>query len=204
MNHTPEKHTQITFVRHGETDWNRQRRVQGVSDIPLNETGRAQAQATAVALSGHDFQAVFASPLSRAYETAQIISAHLGLGEPQSLNAVIERNYGEGEGLTDAEIERLWPDGSRVPGRETRDEVVSRAVLSLIDLAERYPGQHLLIVSHGGVIGSLSRHLTDDQVPAAGEPIPNGSVHHFSVQNGELVLHEFNLVPDGTGLMPTS
>lgn len=193
--------THVTFVRHGETEWNRTKRVQGTSDIPLNDTGRLQALTTAQALSSHHFTAVFASPLSRAYETAQIISSHLGLDDPERLAGVVERNYGDAEGLTDREIESRWPDGFSVPGRESRSAVVARALPALCELSERYPGGHLLVVSHGGVIGSLTRHLTNYRVPAPGQAIPNGSVHHFVYENGTLSLEKFNLIPAGNTLV---
>lgn len=201
MNDSSAAQTRVTFVRHGETEWNRTKRVQGKSDIPLNDVGRAQARATAQALSSEEFTAVFTSPLGRAHETAQIISAHLGLGEPELLAGVVERNYGEGEGLTDQEIESRWPRDSDVPGRESRESVVTRALSTLGELSERYPGGRLLVVSHGGVIGSLSRHLTNQKVPAPGQAIFNGSVHHFVYENGQLSLEKFNLVPSGDALV---
>lgn len=201
MNDFSDAHTRVTFVRHGETEWNRIKRVQGASDIPLNDVGRAQARATAQALSSEEFTAVFTSPLGRAHETAQIISDRLGLGEPELLAGVIERNYGEGEGLTDQEIESRWPHDSEVPGRESRDAVVARALAALAELSERFPGGRLLVVSHGGVIGSLARHLTNQKIPAPGQAIFNGSVHHFVYENGELNLEKFNLIPSGNALV---
>ncbi|AGW41376.1 phosphoglycerate mutase [Leifsonia xyli subsp. cynodontis DSM 46306] len=165
----------------------------GASDIPLNETGRGQADATGRALAGGRFHALYASPLSRAYETGRIIAGHLGLGDPLPLPAVVERDYGEAEGLTGEQILERWPEDAPVPGRETREEVVARTLPALLQLGERHPGESILVVSHGGVIGSLAHHLTDHAVPGPGEFIANGSVHRFVYEDGTLTLDRFNL-----------
>ncbi|GIT81728.1 putative phosphatase PhoE [Leifsonia sp. LS1] len=196
--------TLISLVRHGQTDWNLARRIQGSSDIPLNDTGRAQAEATGRALAGGRFDAIYASPLGRAFETASIISSHLGLGEPTPLPALVERHYGEAEGLTGAEILERWPEGTPVPGRETREQVVERALPALVELGESHPGESILVVSHGGVIGSLVRQVTDHALPGPGEVIPNGSVHRFVYVDGALRLDRFNLGPEDRDLLTAS
>lgn len=196
--------TLISLVRHGQTDWNLAKRIQGSSDIPLNDTGRAQAEATGRALSVGRFDAVYASPLGRALDTARIIGRHLGLGEPALLPAVAERRYGEAEGLTGAEILERWPEDTPVPGRETRQEVVERALPALLELGERHTGESIVVVSHGGVIGSLARHITDHAVPGPGEVIPNGSVHRFVYDDGRLTLDRFNLDPEDHDLFTAS
>ena len=196
--------TFISLVRHGQTDWNLAKRIQGSSDIPLNATGRDQAEATGRALAGGRFDAIYASPLSRAMETARIISGHVGLGRPEALAAVAERNYGEAEGMTGEQILARWPEGTPVPGRETRDEVVARALPALRDLGERHPDENVIVVSHGGVISSLVRHVTDHALPGPGELIPNGSVHRFIYEDGALTLDRFNLGPEDRDLFTAS
>ncbi|AAT89032.1 phosphoglycerate mutase [Leifsonia xyli subsp. xyli str. CTCB07] len=131
--------TLISLVRHGQTDWNLAKRIQGASDIPLNETSRVQADATGRALAAGRFDALYASPLSRAYETGRIIAGHLGLGDPLPLPAVVERNYGEAESLTGEQALERWPGDTPVPGQETREEVVARALPALLQLGERHP-----------------------------------------------------------------
>ena len=196
--------TLISLVRHGQTDWNLAKRIQGSSDIPLNATGRAQADATGRALAGGCFDAIYASPLSRALDTGRIIAGHVGLGEPVPLAAVAERRYGEAEGLTGAEILERWPEDEPVPGRESRDEVVARALPALLELGERHPGAHVIVVSHGGVIGSIARHVTGHARPGPGEVIPNGSVHRFRYRDGALALDRFNLGPEDHDLLTAS
>ena len=196
--------TRISLVRHGQTDWNLAKRIQGSSDIPLNATGRDQAEATARALAGGRYDAIYASPLSRATETAQIIAVHTGLSDPVPLDALAERRYGEAEGLTGEEILARWPDGAPVPGRESRDEVVRRALPALLELGERHRDESVIVVSHGGVIGSLVRHVTAHALPGPGEVIPNGSVHEFVYDDGTLELDRFNLRPEDRDLFTAS
>ena len=118
--------TQLFLVRHGETDWNRQRRIQGRTDIPLNETGREQARMTGLRLAARSWSGLLASPLSRATETAAIIGRQVGLGDPEPVPALVERDYGEAEGMDWLQIERRFPNGTPVPGRESRAEVADR------------------------------------------------------------------------------
>jgi probable phosphoglycerate mutase len=184
--------TRITLVRHGETEWNATKRVQGSSDIPLNDTGREQAQEAALALAGESWDAVLASPLSRARETAEIIAAGLGLGEITPIPQIAERSYGAAEGMRDVDIRANFPAGlESVPDLESRQAVVARALPALLALAESHPDQSLIVVSHGAVIGSIVRELSGGTLPAAGQQITNASAHRFQIIDGDLVLLEF-------------
>ena len=194
--------TELYLVRHGETDWNRQRRIQGMTDIPLNDTGRAQATATGKLLARRRWDAVYASPLSRARETASLIAAELGLPEPTLLDELVERNYGEAEGMDWLQVETQFPHGSAVPGRESREQVAARVVPALVRLAEERAGQALVVVSHGGAIRAV---LNDVDPDAQFGMITNGSVHSFRLEEGGLRLIAFDdpleveSVADGCG-----
>jgi uncharacterized phosphatase len=181
--------TTIYLVRHGETDWNRERRIQGSTDIPLNDTGRAQAAASGELLASRRWDGVYASPLSRAFETAQIIATRLGLPEPAIVPEVAERRYGEAEGLTGDEIDARFPGDSPVPGRESRDDVAARAIPAIVALAERHPGESIVVVSHGGVIRTILTAVAPGEHP---EPIRNGSIHSFRHTEGTLDLIAFD------------
>ena len=181
--------TELYLVRHGETDWNRQRRIQGLTDIPLNSTGRDQARATGMLLARRRWDAVFASPLSRARETASLIATELGLPEPTLIDALVERNYGAAEGLDWMQVETRFPHGTRVPGRESREEVGARVVPALVELAEQHVGESLVIVSHGGAIRSV---LNVVEPSASHGMITNGSVHSFRLEDGALKLIAFD------------
>jgi broad specificity phosphatase PhoE len=181
--------TSLYLVRHGETDWNAQRRIQGRTDIPLNETGRAQARTTGDLLARRGWDGIFSSPLSRARETAEIIGEAIGIHEVGIIDEIAERNYGAAEGLEDAQIEREFPGDTAVPGRETHGEVAARVLPALMDLAISSPGQSLLVVSHGGVIRSVLNAV--DPGTKHGR-ISNGSVHSFELVDGSLELVAFD------------
>ncbi|MFB2582655.1 histidine phosphatase family protein [Herbiconiux sp. P15] len=192
--------TTFTFVRHGQTDWNFQKRIQGRTDVPLNETGREQAREAAEQLAGRRWDGIVASPLSRARETAEIIAEQLGLPAPEIVGALQERSYGEVEGLDAVGIAERFPDPlAPVPGRERRSDVVKRVLPALEALAEEHPGESLIVVSHGGVIASLLRYVTEKKLPEKAHAIPNGSAHDFVIEAGEVSILEFN----GAAIDPT-
>lgn len=191
--------TVFALVRHGETDWNFQRRIQGTTDIPLNDTGREQARATGALLASRRWTALVASPLSRAAETARLIGEHVGLGEPELEPRLAERDYGRAEGLTGAEIDALFPDGADVPGREPREAVAERAVAALHDLAARHPGEAVIVVAHGGVIRSVLETVAPGRHR---EPITNGSVHSFRHADGAIELVAFDDPIDEQSIFP--
>jgi broad specificity phosphatase PhoE len=180
--------TRFFLVRHGETEWNRLRKIQGISDIPLNDTGRSQAAALGDILSKHRFDLIVSSPLSRALETAQIVARKLGMPAPLVIQDLVERNYGEAEGSSGLELDTLYPPGTEIPGREDRADVTKRVVRTLHDLAIRHPEADILAVAHGAVI----RCVVDYAAPGEySEPITNCSVHSFSHVAGSLELVAF-------------
>lgn len=187
--------THLVLIRHGQTDWNLAGRIQGRSDIPLNDAGRAQAREAGRRLAAERWDAIVSSPLSRAMETAQIIGAEVGIADVTPIPALMERHYGTAEGMTGAEMDALHLEGQEVRGRETRGDVVRRVRPALIELAEVHPAQSILVVSHGGVIGSLVRDVTKWVWPEEGQRIANGSSHRFAYRDGMIGLVEFNGKP---------
>ena len=194
--------TLLTLVRHGQTDWNLARRIQGSSDIPLNLTGEAQALTAAGLLAAGSFDAIYSSPLIRAHRTAEIIAAELGLGEPEAVPGVREREFGEGEGLLVGEyLERYGNWQTPVPGAESLAEVRERAIAALEDIARAARrrsapiAESLLVVTHGGVIRSLLSHSSRGTIPAEGEHLLNTSVHRFVLERGVLRLLESETSP---------
>ncbi len=181
--------TSLYLVRHGETDWNAQRRIQGSTDIPLNSTGRGQAQTTGRLLSRREWDGIYSSPLVRAFETARIIATEVGLAEPGTVDAIVERNYGEAEGLNWEQVEQQFPGETPVPGRETHPEVATRVIPALVSLAKSGPGSALIVVTHGGVIRSVLNAVDPD---VAHGSITNGSIHSFELVDGSLELVVFN------------
>lgn len=182
--------TLLYLVRHGETDWNRAHRIQGSTDIPLNDTGRAQAARTGRLLARREWDGIYASPLSRAFETAEIIAAETGLVAPTPLPPLAERNYGAAEGLTGSEVEERYPGTLPVPGRESREQVAARVFPALLKLAEAHSGGRLIVASHGAVIRTILMMVDAPIQP--GVPITNGSIHSFRHIDGALTLVEFD------------
>ena len=158
--------TRIVAVRHGETDWNAGTRMQGQLDTALSARGRWQARRAAEALAHEDFDAVFASDLARAVDTAAAIVAGRPLGivtDP----GLRERSFGVFQGSTYAEIDARWPaEAARWRGHdpdfgpeggETFRDFNHRAVAAVTAIARSQPGRSILIVSHGGVLDCLYR-----------------------------------------------
>lgn len=196
--------TLLYLVRHGETDWNAERRIQGSTDIPLNDTGRRQAAATAVLLERRTFDAVVASPLSRALETGSVIAAHLGLDRPATYPGLAERAYGEAEGLTNDEVLARYPHDD-IPGRESRAALLARVTETLGEIAVRYDGGSVVVATHGAVIRSVVNAAAPGTADRVHTPIRNGSVHSFRWDperfHAELVRFDDPLedVSDGPG-----
>ena len=151
--------TELYLVRHGETDWNRERRFQGHADQPLNDAGREQARELAERLAGEQIDAVYSSDLRRARETAEILAAQLD-AEVVALRELREIDVGSWQGLSWPEIEELHPDGAerwRRDGHgwesgETYEQLGERIVRALGEIAARHPRQRVLVVGHGGTV----------------------------------------------------
>ena len=189
----------LYLVRHGETDWNLQRRIQGSTDVPLNDNGRAQAKRAGDLLGTRQWDAVVASPLSRAFETASIIAAEVGLPEPTTDPRLVERAYGDAEGLEISEVDRRFPGETHVPGRESREDVAARALEALIEIGEANPDKAIIVVSHGGLIRSVLNAVDPrNRHPA----ITNGSIHSFRHDNGTVSLIRFDDPVEGESLGP--
>ena len=158
--------TRVLAIRHGETAWNVDSRIQGQLDIPLNETGRWQARRLARAVAEEGISAVYSSDLLRAFETARSVAR--GCGQPINTDTGLrERGFGVFEGLTFREIEQRWPEQSerwrkRDPefgpeGGETLRDFYARCVETATRLAAAHPGETIALVAHGGVMDSLYR-----------------------------------------------
>jgi uncharacterized phosphatase len=152
--------TTFALIRHGQTDWNAERRLQGSTDIPLNDVGRGQARDAVAVVSGYAWDAIVSSPLSRAAETADLIAAGLGLTVARRLPELIERSFGPAEGLqAGPELDALRIEGG-FRGAESEDEAAHRGLTALEELAEEFRGGRVLVVAHGTLLRvSLSRAI---------------------------------------------
>jgi 2,3-bisphosphoglycerate-dependent phosphoglycerate mutase len=171
--------TRILAIRHGETAWNVDTRIQGQLDIGLNDTGRWQAQRTAQALAHEDIAAIYSSDLSRAFETAQTIASALSVrGALQVIShlGLRERHFGHFQGKTWAEIETHWPDDalrwrqrdptwSPIEG-ESLLQLRERIAQCVHELAQQHTGEQIVLVAHGGVMDVLYRLATGQSTQA--------------------------------------
>lgn len=167
--------TIVGLLRHGQTDWNIDFRLQGITDIPLNETGINQATTAAGAFNRGDWHFVASSPLIRAIDTAKIVADRLAVPEVAIEPLLLERSFGDAEGLTHAEWKEKFPDGLP-PGGETLDELRLRATALLGQLLVTYRGTKVLAVSHGAMIRKIVRVVSQGQLPAVGERFENTSL----------------------------
>jgi probable phosphoglycerate mutase len=181
--------TRIIVVRHGETDWNTVKRIQGHIDIPLNARGRWQAEQAGRTLAGQEVDAVYSSDLQRAWNTAEAIGRACGLSV-QAHVPLRERCFGSLEGQTFAEVEVSWPEAAALwrhrdpdfcpPKGESIRTFYDRCVGALHTLAQRHAGQQIVVVAHGGVLdcyyrAAMGLHL---QAPRTWE-IANASLNRL-------------------------
>lgn len=179
--------TEIVLIRHGETAWNAEGRIQGHLDIPLNETGAAQAAALGARLGGRRFDSIYSSDLGRAFETAQPI-ARLTASAVARDARLRERNLGVLQGLTGEEAmaahPRAWtafkarrPD-EPLEGGESLSVFTRRVVGIFSELAVLHAGGRVVVVTHGGVLDAIYRHATAMALDAPRDfPIYNASVN---------------------------
>ncbi|NWG30281.1 MAG: histidine phosphatase family protein [Rhodocyclaceae bacterium] len=186
--------TRLCLIRHGETDWNAGKRIQGQIDIPLSALGHAQARAVGNALKDEDFAAIYASDLTRTRQTAEA-TAHLAR-LPLLLDAGFrERHYGIFQGLTYAECEARHPAAyarhkSRDPhfapeGGESLLTFAGRLAQAFDAIVRRHPGQSVAIFTHGGVLDIAYRQATGMALSAPRDfAIPNCAINWIEVEAG--------------------
>jgi broad specificity phosphatase PhoE len=195
--------TLILLIRHGQTEWNRVERFRGRADVPLNETGLAQARATGAGVA-REWQpvAIYSSPLSRAVKTAEAIATHFDLSV-QTVFGLMDIDYGQWQGLTPDEVKERWPElhhawynaphTARIPGGETLDDLRARGMAAVNELAGRHPQQTIVMVGHTvinriillGVLGLGNDrfwHLRQDTC----------AINVFELENGDFNLVSLN------------
>lgn len=156
--------TRVILVRHGQTVWNKEAKYQGHTDVALSEDGFEQACKVAARLAKENIAAVYASDLSRALRTAEVIAARHGL-PVHSMRELREIKFGEWEGLKYDDISAKWPelmeklfthpDEMEIPGGETFQELKVRATKAIEELVARHKDETIAVVSHGGTIRTI-------------------------------------------------
>lgn len=169
------------FLRHGQTDWNKEQRMQGHTDIPLNETGRQQARNAMPIFASHTIDMIVASPLQRAYETAQIVAASRDI--PILTHADLrERHYGSSEGklfdeikahaATHPDLYELSHSGfPHIRDSETSDALKKRTVNAVKEMLATHEG-NVLFVAHGGVFSAIHQVLIKGEYVRSENAVP--------------------------------
>jgi broad specificity phosphatase PhoE len=189
--------TELLLVRHGETDWNAERRFQGHADPPLNDVGRAQARRLADDLAGEHIDAVYTSDLARARETATIVAERLGT-PVVPLSELREIDVGDWQGLTWPEVEERYPEGVRAwhesghgwEGGETYQQLGERILAVLRRIAAEHADERVVVVGHGGTVRAIRAHLEGRTVAESrrgSPPIGNCEVFRIGSERGEFL-----------------
>ena len=184
--------TSICLVRHGETDWNKQGRLQGKTDIPLNSHGRQQAKECQQYLKGTEWDVLITSPLSRAKKTAEIINEELQLPLVE-MEEFIERTFGEAEGMTAEERRTAFAD-TDYPGKETIEALNQRVLAGIEKIKETYPQKKVLLVAHGAVIGAILSYFSYGETDAGKEKLLNACISNIDYQQERWNIRDYNQV----------
>lgn len=167
--------TWVCLVRHGETAWNAQGRIQGREDTPLNEYGYKQAASAGEYLKREEWDVLVASPLARAKNTAITIGQAIGLDLDREIHALMERDYGVASGMTGTEIEQKFPDGN-IPGLEPRAGLNQRVMGAMQEIVESYPGKRIVAVAHGGVINAILAVVSNGAIGSGKTRLANACI----------------------------
>ena len=169
--------THLGLLRHGQTDWNINFLLQGVTDIPMNQTGIEQVKLAAQAIRAEDWDVVLTSPLSRARQTAEIIASQHGYTEIIEQELLIERSFGEAEGLSHEQWRAKYSNLDVIPGGESRTQLADRSKLLLETISQELAGKRVLAVSHGALIRALIAIASNNELPRDGERLGNASLN---------------------------
>lgn len=193
--------TTFFCMRHGLTEWNRDKRLQGQTDIDLCDEGRDMARQWAESLADNEFHYILTSGLKRAVETAEIINEKLRL-EIFTDERLAEQDWGKWTGLTKAEMKEIKREvrkqenkgfAFQPPGGESRDEVLMRACDAFLDFSEEHNGK-VLVVTHNGILKCLTYALSGMEfLPSEALPIEPYKIHRIECFENELALGEINM-----------
>ena len=189
--------TILGLLRHGQTDWNIDLKLQGSTDIPLNDTGRTQARLAASSLNLEDWDVILASPLSRAKDTADIVALELGMNVV-IVPELIERSFGVAEGLDHASWRKLYESHQVIEGLESLEDLRTRTVQLLDLIANEHSGKRVLAVSHGAFIRKVLNIVTNGELPREGERLSNASLNRFMHADGTWTITDYR--PESLGI----
>lgn len=177
--------TTLQLIRHGETDWNREGRYQGLTDIPLNETGQRQASELAAAMADERWDVFATSPLIRCVQTATAVATAEGVPLDQLIEdaRLVERDQGIAEGMLIADRLREIP-GDTWEGLESPDAAADRGLAALHDLIATHAGKRILVFTHGGIINAMLTRISGGEIGTGKTPIRNTGRTDLSYDGG--------------------
>lgn len=184
--------TQLGLFRHGQTDWNINFLLQGITDIPMNQTGVAQIIQARQALVLQEWDVLLTSPLGRARHSAELVAEVLGL-EIAIEELLLERSFGDAEGLSYEQWRKRFDSMEEIPGVEPSHQVESRAADLLEKIRHEYPGQRVLAVSHGAFIRSVIAIASDNELPRDGERLSNASLNELAHSESGWSIKRYSL-----------
>lgn len=182
--------TKICLVRHGLTEYNAQRKLQGSSDIPLNSEGESQAKSAREKLKAYDFDLIISSPLIRAYRTAEIINEYHDL-EIETMDELKEQYFGPLEGNHIDDIQEKYPDGI-FPGAESFESLSNRVAKAIKKIENTYPDKHILLTAHSRTIKSILA-LYSDEIHMFKTKLDNCSLSYIECIDSKWTVNDFNI-----------
>ncbi|PKR76884.1 histidine phosphatase family protein [Halalkalibacillus sediminis] len=184
--------TSICLIRHGETDWNKQKRLQGATDIPLNDTGIQQANEVRRLLRDSDWDLIVTSPLSRAKRTAEIINEDLQLPLLE-LDELKERSFGIGEGMFFEDIKGKYPN-REFENKEPTEDFQFRIMQGIDQLSEKYPSKKILLVAHGAVINMILSIVSKGEIGTGKTRLVNACLSNIQHNRSEWTIQNYNQI----------
>ncbi|QTN01277.1 histidine phosphatase family protein [Sediminibacillus dalangtanensis] len=182
----------ICLVRHGETDWNLQGRLQGETNIPLNETGIQQAKECRDYFKDMHMDRIITTPLIRAQKTAEIINENWQ--KPiEIMEAFKERSFGEAEGMPMEERNKRYPHRN-YPGQEPFDAFRERVMQGIEEISNKYMDEELLLVAHGGVINVILSTVSDGKIGTGKTKLINACISNIQLWKEGWKIHNYNQI----------
>lgn len=188
--------TELCLIRHGETDWNAQHRIQGRSDIPLNSKGIEQAETVSAHFHPGEWDLAYASPLQRARQTAEIICRAAGIREIATEDDLMECSFGIAEGHPFDPALARYSDRESIPGAESAAQLSARAQRVLDRIADRHPGKRIIVVAHGCFIMESLYTLSAGQIDGRNIHLENLALSCFRHDQGRWSIPWYNHVVD--------
>jgi broad specificity phosphatase PhoE len=161
----------------------------------MNETGIEQIKLAAKAIRAEEWDLVLTSPLSRARQTAEIIASHVGFPEIVEQELLIERSFGEAEGLSHEQWRAKYANLDEIPGGESRTQLQERSKLLLNTMSKNFAGKRVLAISHGALIRSLLAEVSNNELPRDGERLGNASLNVVEHSNNIWKVRKYSLEP---------